>query len=184
MRRSKVLAVILAVGAILVAVAAVGYGVRNEATATQASRYKQLENLNAGYKERAAKLGIPNADQVPILRQGNKGSENIKPVEQMKGYVAETNYKDGAYYETKETLTYEEFINKYTAFDLDPSIAKERIINVTVARFPNGFQHKRGFVKNAILVKVYDAETGDFFGSSIRSLDPGGMGISKGNPVK
>lgn len=72
--------------------------------------------------------------------------------------------------------------HNYCGFDLDPSISKDRVVNVTVTRYPNGFQHKKGLVKNALLTKVYDAETGNFLGYSLKSLDPDGMGISKNNP--
>ncbi|MHB8840636.1 MAG: hypothetical protein ACYC56_02405 [Candidatus Aquicultor sp.] len=183
MKRYKALIAIIAVSVAL----ALSFGImvnadRGKAVATEVSRYQKLENLNAGYKERAAESGIPNADQVPILRPGNKGSDKLKPVEKMKGYIPDGDLKDGVYYVTKEMLTFEDFINKYTEFDLDPSIARDRVVNVIVARYPNGYQHRKGFVKNAVRVCVYDAETGDYLGSSIRSLEPGGMGVTRGNP--
>lgn len=185
MKRIQVFVIVVAITTI--SVFAFGFAVyrdRDEAVANQASRYQQLENFNAGYKESAAESGIPNADQVPVLRPANKDSQDLKPIQQMKGFMPESNYKNGTYYEIKETLTYEDLINKYTEFDLDPSISKDRVVNVTVTRYPNGFDHRRGFVKNAVLTKAYDAETGDFLGSSIRSLDPDGMGIKKGNTIK
>ena len=150
------------------------------AYAAYASRYEQLSQRNKGFEERAKAVGQADIKHVEVLRPANKDQlGKIKPIDEMQGYVKDENLKNGAVYEKKELLTYEEFINKYEA-DLDPAISKDRMIRVTVTHYPNGFQHKKGFVKNAILTRYYDAETGELYGYGLKSLDKDGYGITKG----
>ena len=150
------------------------------AYAANTSRYEQLSERNKGFEERAKAAGETDVKQVEILRPSNKDQlSKLKPLEEMQGYVKDENLKNGAVHEKKELLTYEEFINKYEA-DLDPAISKDRMIRVVVTHYPEGFQHKKGFVKNALLTRYFDAETGELYGYGLKSLDKDGYGITKG----
>lgn len=150
-----------------------------QVSARNMSRYESLSSKNIGFEERAKKSGIENPKQVEISLPSNKDSTNkIKSVEEMKGYIKDEDLKDGAKYITKKLMTYEEFINEYDA-DLSPEISKDRMIYVTATHYPNGFQHKKGFVKNAILIKYYDVESGELLGYGLKSLDKDGLGIER-----
>lgn len=152
----------------------------NKISATGLPRYEKLKEQNKGFEERAKENGKPDVNQVEVLKESNKNNPNkIKPVEQMKGHIEDKNLENGAYYEKKELLTYEQFINTYPDTDLDLSIDKDRMIWVTVIHYPNGFEHKKGLVKNAVLTKYYDAETGELYGYTLKSLDKDGYGIKK-----
>lgn len=173
-------AVLLACG--LVSLIVIGY-TNIGASAKELSRYDNLESKLMGFNERAEKTGISNAKIVDEVYSSNKNDQKkIKSIEEMKGYIKDKDLKNGAKYETKELLTYEQFINKYVNADLDPCISKDRMIYVTVTHYPNGFNHKKGFVKNALITKYYDAETGELLGSGIKSLDKDGNGIKKSRP--
>lgn len=150
-----------------------------QVSARNMSRYELLNSKNIGFEERAKNNGIEDPKKVEILMPDNKDLLNkVKSFEEMKGYIKDEDLKDGAKYISKKLMTYEEFLNEYEA-DLDPSISKNRMINVTVTHYPNGFQHKKGFVKNAILTKYYDAESGDLLGYGMKSLDKDGFGIER-----
>lgn len=100
--------------------------------------------------------------------------ERIKPVDAMSGYVADDKLKNNAVYKVKELLSYEDFLEKYTEFDLNPGISKDRMVWVTVRHYPEGINTERGFVENAIVTSYYDAETGDSIGFSLKSLNKDG----------
>ncbi len=147
--------------------------------ATINTRYDILVNKNLNFKDNAKKAGISTPEkQAEIYPQNTNSKDKTKSVEEMKGYIKDKDLKDGAEYVKKELISYQDFINKYAEFDLDESISKDRMIWITQTHYKNGFQHKRGFVKNALLTKYYDAETGNFLGYSLTSLDKDGNGIS------
>lgn len=147
--------------------------------ASNTLRFEQLVEKTLGYKDRAKASGISDIKDIKIAKDSNKGNKNLKDISKMSGYVKDEDLKDVAKYEAKELLTYEEFLNKYSEFDYDPTISKDRMVWVTTIHYPNGFQHKKGFVNNAIEVQYYDAETGESLGCSIKSLDKDGLGIKK-----
>jgi hypothetical protein len=165
---------------IFAAIIAVIMAATNKGFASSLKRFDVLANQNIGFEERAKKGGLGEVKKVPILRPSNKNStDKLKPIEQMSGYIKDELLKDGITHIKKQLLTYEEFLEQYTEMNLNPAIDKDRMIWVTVTHYPNGYQHKRGFVKNAILTTYNDAETGELYGYSLKSLEKGGNGIKK-----
>lgn len=154
--------------------------ISNKTSAFNLSRYKLLLEQTNGYEKRALEAGISNAKKLEIDKETNKDKkEQLKSVDQMKGYIKKEDLTDGAFNEKEELMTYEQFLNTYEGTDLDLSIDKDRMIWVIVTRYPNGFKHRLGFVSNAVITRYFDAETGDIYGYTIKSLDKGGNGISK-----
>ena len=140
-------------------------------------RYDELSARNIGYKERAEKIGQVDVEDIEILYTSNykkvKTNEiNILSLEDMEGYNATLN--DGAYYLSNETMTYGELLESDEAIDLDPTIAKDRVVWVTKAYYPNNIEISGGYIETAQETKYWDAETGDFIGATIRSLNPDG----------
>lgn len=144
------------------------------------SRYNQLQDKTNNFEERSAG-DIKNPKRIEIKYTDNINNKNVKKLEDIKGFIKDEDLKDGAYYINKELLTYKSLINKSSEIDLDISIAENRLIYVTSCHYPNGFNHRRGFVENAVLTKYYDAETGEFLGYSIKSLNKDGNKISRKN---
>ncbi|MCX7745301.1 MAG: hypothetical protein N2645_00195 [Clostridia bacterium] len=150
----------------------------NDNSSKQPARFDELSKKIEGFEKRAEQNQVKNVEKVEIKYPGNI-NKKIKKLEEMEGYIKDEALENGAKYIKKELLTYKEFINNYTEMDLDPSIEKDRYIYVTTCHYPAGYQHKRGFVENAISVQYYDAETGEFFGCSLKSLNKGGNKISR-----
>lgn len=123
------------------------------------------ENING------SKVKLPE-----IRLKGNKDSKNIKPIEKMNGYVANDSLdKVNAKALEEELLTYDQFIQKYSEFDFDPSIDADRMVWVNKVQYPKGLTTMRGVISNAVLTVCYDAETGEDLGYFVSSLDKDGM---------
>lgn len=140
-------------------------------------RYDELSMRNAGYKERAAQMGKYNVEDVKVLYPGNADEIKSKKInaltlDKMEGYVAVL--KEEAYYISKELMTYGELLQSDEAIDLDPTISKDRLVWVTKAFYPNDIKISGGYIETAHETKYWDAETGDFIGATIRSLNPDG----------
>lgn len=168
---------------LFITVLAIGlYSTGNITKALSTTRYQGLIDQNIGFKERAKVNGQSNVEQVEILRPDNKGLiDKLQPVEKMKGYIKENDLTNGATYLNKELLDYESFINKYDNFDFNPAISGQRMVWVVTTNYPKGFNHRNGFVKNAVMTSYYDAETGEKYGYSLKSLDKDGYGIKMNN---
>jgi len=118
-----------------------------------------------------------NEVRLPEIRlKGNKNSKNIKSIDQMKGYVKKEHLeKVNARILDEELLTYDQFLQKHTEFNFDPTIDSERMIWTSTVHYPEGVVTMRGIVKNAVLTVCYDAETGEDLGFFVTSLDKDGM---------
>lgn len=146
------------------------------------TRYDFLKDQTNGFEERAIKS--EGKDFKPVIvdekYKPNKDiPKNCKDVTGMKGYVDEKSLKDDAEYLKKELITYQELLEKYTEFDLDPSISKDRMVWVTIIHYPKGYNMEYGYVENAVSTIYYDAETGESLGFSIKSLNKDGYKIDK-----
>lgn len=174
MKHSK----LVIIGAVALSVVAGGVIVSNQSDAKGFSRFEQLQQQNSGFEERAKTIGIEDAKQVEIQRPGNKDAK-VKPLESMEGYVQEKSLSGGGSYKEQELLTYEEFLNKYTMFDYNPEISKDRQIWAVVSEHPGRVEvGKNGYVENAVMIKYYDAETGEYYGFRIYSKNKDGMHLS------
>lgn len=58
-------------------------------------------------------------------------------------------------------LTYSQYINQYNIKDKSYNISSDRVIWVIQVHYPNGIQTRIGFLKDAILTGIYDAQTGE-----------------------
>lgn len=87
-------------------------------------------------------------------------------------------FPPGAVNTAQELITYGEYVSKYTPGTggyPEQEFSKDRMVWVVKIHSPNGLQTTRGFVKNAVVTVLYDAETGDSLGQEIQSLSPHGM---------
>lgn len=195
MRRNHRIAFAIGLSLALVAVAGAGLkllspNVQAASAPETKTRYERLAERNVGHEERAKRIGIED-NGAAIVRPANKElasvqnglriakSSQLLDVEELPGVVKDSELKDGAAYTVKKLETYEEYVNSSPSADLDPGISKDRLVWVVAIHYPNGYQHKRGFVENALVESYYDAQTGELYGYSIQSLNPGGNGIAK-----
>lgn len=178
MKKKKIGALIVGVLVLTVSIVTVAFAI-NDSTASlvKTSRYEELSLRNEGYKERAAKIGKKEIDDVKIVYPNNanavsRQATNVLEIEKMEGY--QENLNDGAYYISKEKMTYGALLESDHSIDLDPSIAENRIVWVTKAMYPNNIIINGGYIENAHETKYWDAETGDFIGATIKSLNEDG----------
>lgn len=191
MKKNKIFIVIAIITVLTISVMTVAFAIiAPEDSVAPMDRYDELSSRNEGYKERALKMGKTDVEDVEILYPSNETAvktkqKNIKAVEEMEGYCA--NLVDNAYYLSKKTMTYGELLQSDEAIDLDPTIAKDRMVWVTKAMYPNNIIINGGYIENAEETKYWDAETGDFIGATIRSLNADGTvnpnGIHMGRPT-
>lgn len=172
MDKKKIIRVSLVLGLLILTVISVIVKNQAPASADIQTRYQSLKSDQTNFEERAKAVGIENAEKAQETLHANKGaSDKIKPIEKVKNYTKDGDLKDGAKYLDKKLLTYEEFLNKYPEFDLNPTISKDRMVYVIVTHFPKGLDTGEGIVKNAISTTLYDAETGESIAWSVKSLD-------------
>ena len=175
-KKFGILAAVIAIAAVSVVTVAFAI-IGPEDAMKPVDRYDELSARNIGYKERAEQMGKYDVDDVEILYPANNEQVKTKEakilsLDKMEGYVSTLN--DGAYYLSKKTMTYGELLESDEAIDLDPTIAKERIVWVTQAYYPNNIEISGGYIETAQETQYWDAETGDFIGATIRSLNPDG----------
>lgn len=81
--------------------------------------------------------------------------------------------KKNAKIEKLEVITFGEY-SAMVGEDLggDLQISPERLIWVVQIYYPQGYEHDRaGLIKNARAIGIYDAETGEYFGQSITTVE-------------
>jgi len=163
----------------IIIAAVVFIGISTFIVAAGVTRFQALKALSDGYKERAALIGISNPTIEKIIT-ANKGSDQLLSVDEIPGLKNEAEFTDGSHYEKKELLSYEDFINKYSEFDYDPTISKDRMVWIIVLHYPNGIilssenptlEWKLGAkprkIENAMSIGCIDAETGISYGGAI-----------------
>ncbi|MCL1822701.1 MAG: hypothetical protein FWG44_00705 [Oscillospiraceae bacterium] len=69
----------------------------------------------------------------------------------------------GAFVKIMEVMTYAEFVEQYDDGELT-AIPSDRMIWVLGVYYPDGFETKRGLIKPATVIGIYDAETGEYYG--------------------
>ncbi len=178
MKKKKIGSLIVVVLILIVSIVTVAFAISDSNVATEKpSRYAELNSRNEGYKERAAQIGKREIDDVKVMYPNNaeaasRQAVNLLEIEKMEGYQETLN--DGAYYISKEKMTYGELLESDYSIDLDPTIAENRIVWVAKAMYPNNIIINGGYIENAHETKYWDAATGDFIGATIKSLNPDG----------
>lgn len=81
--------------------------------------------------------------------------------------------KENAKIEKLEVLTYKEHSVKAGKSEpIDPQVSPDRLIWVVQIYYPQGYEHPRvGVIENARVTGIYDAETGEFLGQSIKRVN-------------
>jgi hypothetical protein len=80
--------------------------------------------------------------------------------------------KKNAKIEKLEVMTYGAYsANAGESTPDDPQVSPDRLIWVVQIYYPQGYEHPRaGVIENARATGIYDAETGEFLGQSIRTV--------------
>lgn len=81
--------------------------------------------------------------------------------------------KDKGEIKLQKTMTLQEFCEM---MEKDPSeftqISPDRLVNIVQVHYPAGLEHYRmGIIENAFSTTFYDAETGSYLGSIVKSLN-------------
>lgn len=124
---------------------------------------------------------VKNPDGKEVKYSDIKYSANtekkILPLDQIQGYISDEDLgKKGAKYSIKKVMTYEEAYNsgyeEAIRHDIDPN----RLVWVLRSNFNKTHVINGSAVEKAIVTTIYDAETGEFLGISVKSDAPNGLG--------
>jgi hypothetical protein len=76
--------------------------------------------------------------------------------------------QNGGSIEKTELMTYDDFARKQSRSPDDyPEVSPDRLIWVVQTHYPKGYKHpKVGLIQNARVTTIYDAETGEVFGTT------------------
>jgi hypothetical protein len=111
-----------------------------------------------------------NVDQPGYHIKANEPNAKLLSREEIE---SQTNPRQGAQHVLSTLLPWEEALGKYDPYVRDYRIDPTRKTWVIQYYYPDGYQTKRGYMKNCLVTGFYDAETGQIRGARYQSLKPG-----------
>jgi hypothetical protein len=87
----------------------------------------------------------------------------------------------GGSIEKTELMTYGDFARQQSRSPDDYSeVSPDRLIWVVKTHYPKGYEHpKVGLIQNARVISIYDAETGELFGTSYEGKGPSARSLNR-----
>lgn len=131
-------------------------------------------NLSSKKGEKIESMPESPLDKPEPRYKANKGLSKDKTFDIEKNLNRAFVSQKGGSIEKTELMTYGDFARKQSRSPDDyPEVSPDRLIWVVQTHYPKGYEHpKVGLIQNTRVTTIYDAETGEVFGTTYKGKGP------------